>query len=96
MLESVGKQLRQMLEVRVSFRHYERLKFIDTSGVGTVTAEPAHGKEGHLDLILRTKITVENSDPRLYPDTSETTSREELQRFTWDGTRYRGLAASPQ
>ena len=41
------------------------------------------------------KITVANSDPRLYPDAPRTTSREEIQRFTWDGTRYRELAAPP-
>lgn len=95
LLEPVGKQLRQVLEAHIGFRRYERPKFIATSGVGTITATPAHGKRDYFDLILHTKITVENSDPRLYPDTPGTTTREEVQRFTWDGTRYRELPASP-
>jgi len=94
LLEPIGKQLRQVLEARIGFRRYERPKFISTSGVGAVTPLPAQGKSGYFDLILRMKITVENSDPRLYPDAPGTTSREESQRFTWDGTHYRALVAS--
>src|SRR6187431_2398785 len=94
LFEPVGKQLRQVLEARIGFSSYERPKFIATSGVGTVTAPPAQGKPGYLDLLLRMKITVENSDPRLYPDTPRTSTSEKTQRFTWDGTRYRELAPS--
>ena len=68
LFEPVGKQLRQVLEARIGFSSYERPKFIATSGVGTVTAPPAQAKTGYFDLLLRMKITVENSDPRLYPD----------------------------
>jgi len=89
LIEPVGTQLRQVLEARIGFRRYDRPKFVDTSGMATVTAALGQGKLGHFDLVLRMKITVQNSDPRLYPDTPGTTSREEIQRFTWDGTRYR-------
>jgi hypothetical protein len=95
LLEPVGNLLRQVLEARIGFRNYDRPQFTDTSGVGTVTASPVPGKSGYFDLLLRMKITVENSAPQAHPEPPVITSREETQRFAWDGTRYRELSASP-
>jgi len=60
-----------------------------------VTAPPAPGKSGYFDLLLRMKITVQDSAPQAYPEPPVITAREATQRFTWDGTRYRALSAAP-
>jgi len=63
LLEPVGKILRQGLAAPIGFRHYDRPKLTDTSGIGILSALPEQGKAGYFDLILRTKTSVENSSP---------------------------------
>ena len=100
LLEPIGKQLRQVLEVQIGFRHYDRPAFTDTSGIGTLSVLPEQAKAGYFDLLVRMSTTVENMSPEQPPgthDPSGTTrksSRETTQHFSWDGTRYRELAGA--